>query len=85
MDISLPPELEKLVAAKVASGHYSSAIEVMREALRLLVERDRTASAGFGLTPGTQTTAPDRGDRYQAETVREGLRRRSEERRRRSV
>ena len=41
MNISLTPQLEELVRKKVASGLYGSASEVMREALRLLEERDR--------------------------------------------
>lgn len=41
MNISLTPQLEKLVKSKVESGLYGSASEVMREALRLLEERDR--------------------------------------------
>ncbi len=40
MNISLTPELEMLVAEKVKSGMYSTASEVVREALRLLQERD---------------------------------------------
>lgn len=41
MNISLTPELERLVAAKVKSGLYHTASEVVREGLRLLEERDR--------------------------------------------
>jgi antitoxin ParD1/3/4 len=41
MNVSLTPQLEDLVQKKVASGLYGSASEVMREALRLLEERDR--------------------------------------------
>ena len=41
MNISLTPQLEELVKKKVDSGLYVSASEVMREALRLLDERDR--------------------------------------------
>ncbi len=41
MNVSLTPELEKLVQEKVASGLYNSASEVIRESLRLLHERDR--------------------------------------------
>lgn len=41
MNVSLTPQLEKLVKSKVESGLYGSASEVMREALRLLEERDR--------------------------------------------
>jgi len=41
MNVSLTPQLEDLVKKKVDSGLYGSASEVMREALRLLEERDR--------------------------------------------
>ena len=40
MNVSLGPELERYVQAKVASGLYQTASEVVREALRLLRERD---------------------------------------------
>lgn len=41
MNVSLPPELEQFVHAKVKSGQYLSASDVIQEALRLLEERDR--------------------------------------------
>ena len=41
MNVSLTKELEKLVDAKVKSGLYHTASEVVREGLRLLEERDR--------------------------------------------
>ena len=37
----LTPELMAVIAAKVALGHYRSGSEVVRAALRLLVEQDR--------------------------------------------
>ena len=40
MNVSLTPQLEKLVSDKVESGRYNSASEVVREALRLFQERD---------------------------------------------
>jgi antitoxin ParD1/3/4 len=40
MNISLSPELEKLVNEQVASGQYNSPSEVVREALKLLKEQD---------------------------------------------
>ena len=40
MNVSLTPELERLVNEKVESGLYQTASEVVREALRLLKERD---------------------------------------------
>jgi antitoxin ParD1/3/4 len=41
MNVSLTPELEKIVAERVASGRYASVSEVIREAFRLLDERDQ--------------------------------------------
>ena len=41
MNISLNPHFEELVKGKVQSGLYNSVSEVMREALRLLEERDQ--------------------------------------------
>jgi antitoxin ParD1/3/4 len=41
MNVSLTKELEQLVAARVKTGRYLSASEVIREALRLLEERDQ--------------------------------------------
>ena len=40
MNVHLTPELEQLVHAKVQSGRYNSASEVVREALRLMEQRD---------------------------------------------
>ena len=40
MNVSLTPELEKLVNDKVKSGRYNSASEVVRESLRLLQDQD---------------------------------------------
>ena len=44
MNISLTPQLEDMVKSKVNSGRYGSASEVVREALRLLEERDHIQS-----------------------------------------
>ena len=40
MNVNLTPELERAVREKVDSGLYNSASEVVREALRLMKERD---------------------------------------------
>jgi antitoxin ParD1/3/4 len=45
MNVSLTPQLEALIRRKIETGLYSSASEVIREALRLLEERDATQSA----------------------------------------
>lgn len=41
LNVSLTPQLEELVKTKVSSGMYNSASELVREALRLLDERDQ--------------------------------------------
>ncbi len=51
---SLSPELTTLIAAKVASGHYRSASEVVRAALRLLVEQDRHGHSDAATKTGKQ-------------------------------
>jgi len=40
MNVSLNPHFEELVKGKVENGHYNSVSEVIREALRLLEDRD---------------------------------------------
>ena len=50
MNVTLTPELKKFVSAKVRTGRYNSASEVVREALRLLEEHDQQrlkSHAGF--------------------------------------
>jgi antitoxin ParD1/3/4 len=44
MNVSLTPQLESYVKQKVAGGMYNSVSEVIREALRLLEERDALQS-----------------------------------------
>lgn len=48
MNVSLTPELEEMINQKVAGGMYHSASEVVREALRLLRERDERRQRGLG-------------------------------------
>lgn len=45
MNINLTPQLEEMVRQKVKSGLYTSASEVMREALRLMEEKDQVRAA----------------------------------------
>lgn len=45
MNVSLTPELERLVESKVESGEYKSASEVVRHALRLLSREDQEYQA----------------------------------------
>ena len=72
MNVSLTATLEEFVRRKVASGLYNNASEVVREALRLLIERES------GGTPEVRA-GPVR------ETVLERLRAAESELRRRGV
>ncbi len=45
MNVSLTPKLEEFIQQKVTSGNYNNASEVVREALRLLEERDQQREA----------------------------------------
>ena len=48
-NISLTPEIDAFVAGQVASGRFTSASEVVRAALRLLLEEEeRRRQAGRG-------------------------------------
>lgn len=46
-NITLTPELEKFVTQRVASGQYQSISELVREALRLLEQREREREEAF--------------------------------------
>jgi antitoxin ParD1/3/4 len=78
MNVSLTPELEELIAQKVQSGCYTSASEVIREALRLLKEHDelrqrRLAAIGKKIDRGLAQL--DRGEGIPADQARARLRR----------
>jgi antitoxin ParD1/3/4 len=88
MNVSLTPELEAYVAGKVESGRYNSASEVVREALRLLEERDRSRDAQiarFNHELRTRLASLDRGEHVNARAVRERLDKKSRERRKTSA
>jgi len=78
MNVSLTPELEQLVNEKVKSGLYQTASEVVREALRLLKERDNArehlradVQAGFdALARGEGRTYDKASSRGLAEQVK---------------
>jgi antitoxin ParD1/3/4 len=86
MNVSLTPELEKFVASKVDSGRYTSASEVVREALRLLVEQDQSRASqldAFNKELAHRLASLDRGEYVDPEVVRESIRKKSSERRKR--
>ena len=45
MNVSLTPRFQRMIDRRVASGRYGSASEVVREALRLLEEREALQQA----------------------------------------
>src|SRR5450756_1715883 len=62
VNISLTPELERMVDDKVKSGRYASASEVIREGLRLLEEQEqlkqqRLSEVRRKIDPGTDQLA----------------------------
>ncbi|NQX00050.1 type II toxin-antitoxin system ParD family antitoxin [bacterium] len=73
MHISLTPELEDAVKAKVQSGLYNNASEVVREALRQSLARDsenaclaREAAIGFAQLEAGQTVRVDSKEQFMA-------------------
>lgn len=78
MNVSLTPELEKYVNAKVSSGMYTSASEVIRESLRLLhmyedIQNHRTQELNLAidiglmqLTRGQKISAKESYDKLKA-------------------
>ena len=83
MNVSLTPELEKFVSAKVESGRYNSASEVVREALRLLEEHELARAAqlaAFNQELGRRLASLERGERVDPAEARSRLKRKSEER-----
>lgn len=84
MNVSLTSELEKFVSAKVESGRYNSASEVVREALRLLEEHDAARAAQlaeFNGELGRRLAGFDRGEVVDPAIARARLRRKSNQRR----
>ena len=85
MNVSLTKELEKFVSAKVRAGRYTSASEVVREALRLLEEHDQDRAkqlAGFNRELGRRLASLDQGEHVDPAKARARLKRKSKERRR---
>ncbi len=86
MNVSLTPELERLVHEKVESGHYNSASEVVREGLRLLqqnenIQAQRLAELKREIAIGLDQLL--RGESVDGEKVFAELRQRSEDHRKR--
>ncbi len=71
MNISLTPELERAVKEKVRSGLYNNASEVIREALRQSLDREkennwlvREAAIGYAQLGAGETVAVDSKEQF---------------------
>jgi antitoxin ParD1/3/4 len=87
MNVSLTPELERLIEQKVSSGLYGSASEVVREALRLLHyheqaqarmvgELNRLIDEGIAEADRGELLSPAQARRRTSATLRKAARRR---------
>lgn len=77
MNVNLTPELEELIQDKVRSGLYNNQSEVVREALRLMVEQDRLREAHLEKLRGALAEGiaqADRGEHLDGPEVIEGVR-----------
>jgi len=84
MNVSLTPELERFVEEKVHSGRYTSASEVVREALRLLEEHEKVRAAQlteFREETDRRLASLERGEGIDGATALAQLRQRSNARR----
>ena len=88
MNVSLTPELENFVQTKVISGRYTSASEVVREALRLLVDQDQSRAAQlevFRSGVDRRLASLDRGEGIDGESAFAQLREKSALRRKKQA
>ena len=73
LSITLPPEMARMIREKVSSGAYGSNSEVIREALRGWLERDRRLGAlDFAIARGVADA--EAGRIYGIEAVRREVR-----------
>jgi putative addiction module CopG family antidote len=75
MSITLPNEMAEFVREKVARGDYASDSEVLRDALRVLRERDRAVEAWLReqVVPAAQALRDDPARALSADQVRAEL------------
>jgi antitoxin ParD1/3/4 len=84
MNISLTPELERMVDERVKTGRYASASEVIREGLRLLEEHDQARAVRlteFNRELGRRLDTLDRGQHVSPADARARLKHKSDQHR----
>ena len=57
LNVSLTPELGRFVEERVSSGHYQTASEVIREALRLLIRAEEGGPLLSRTSPPSRSSA----------------------------
>lgn len=72
-NISLPPDLEAYIDAKVVSGEYAHASEVVRDGIRLLMQRETEKLEWLRNAIQEGIDAVERGDTYTEQQVFEYL------------
>ena len=88
MDVTLTPELHHFVQTELASGRYTSANEVIKEALHLLEEHNQTRTAqleAFNQELDRRIASLDRGEFVTPEELKASIRQLSAEYRQRSA
>lgn len=84
MNVSLTLELENFVQGKVSTGRYTSASEVVREALRLLVQSEKARASqldAFRAEMDRRMETLDRGEGIDGEAVFAKIQEKSKRRR----
>jgi antitoxin ParD1/3/4 len=72
-NISLPPDLEQYIDAKVASGEYAHASEVVREGVRLLMQQEAEKLEWLRNAIAEGIASSDRGELFSAEETFAGV------------
>ncbi len=78
-NISLPPELEAYIEAKVASGQYAHASEVVRDGIRLLMREEAEKLEWLRAAIAEGVASADRGELLSGEAVLADVKRRGRE------
>ena len=63
LNVSLTPELDRFVQARVAQGHYQTASEVVREGLRLLERQEEEHQIAYRALKAKLRRAATQADR----------------------
>ncbi|HMO24794.1 MAG TPA: type II toxin-antitoxin system ParD family antitoxin [Tepidisphaeraceae bacterium] len=63
LNVSLTPELDRFVRGRVETGQYATSSEVVREALRLLQQRDRETETAMQALREKLSRAVEQADR----------------------